>query len=199
MFNHSKINSMDFYSIDTKLSFGKYKDKTIREILELNPSYINWCIGNIKSFYIEPDIIKQMTTLNSQFSVSIFEEKLLFDKREEFSFARYETHLDFVYKNEEISFIPNDMYSYFFDFDSYSSRKAILGECTAKVQDFLNSQTEKSNYEELSKHGYFDNNGDFISNEESYYNQIDNEVDGSRGYNDNLDPDQQSIDYWNQF
>lgn len=190
---------MDFYNIDTKLTFGKYKEKTIKEILELNPSYINWCIVNIRSFYIEPGIIEKMKNLDLLFSLSELEEKILIDKHDEFSFSKFENHLDFVYKNEKIPYIPNEMYSYFFDYDSYSSRKAILGECTAKIQDFINYQSEKSYFEEVSKHGYFDEHGDFISNEESYYNQIDNELDSSRGYNDNLDPDQQSMEYWNQF
>jgi hypothetical protein len=36
---------MKFYDLDTEFTFGKYRGSTIRQILVLQPSYIDWCVS----------------------------------------------------------------------------------------------------------------------------------------------------------
>jgi len=33
--------------LDVKFGFGKFRNKTLKEVLELSPSYLNWCMLNI--------------------------------------------------------------------------------------------------------------------------------------------------------
>jgi hypothetical protein len=34
----------------SKINFGKYKGKTVHEVLEENPQYIKWCIENTNTY-----------------------------------------------------------------------------------------------------------------------------------------------------
>ncbi len=43
---------MKFYTLDTEFTFGKFSGKTIREVIEIQPDYINWCAINLGHFYI---------------------------------------------------------------------------------------------------------------------------------------------------
>ena len=38
------------YKLDTILPFGKYKGKTVEQVLEIDPTYIRWCLENIEAF-----------------------------------------------------------------------------------------------------------------------------------------------------
>lgn len=38
------------YKLNTKLTFGKHKGKTVKQILDDAPTYIRWCLENINSF-----------------------------------------------------------------------------------------------------------------------------------------------------
>jgi hypothetical protein len=61
---------MKFYNLDTKYSFGKYVGKTLREIIEIQPSYIDWCAINLEHFYIDEDVIDEIKALKTDFSLS---------------------------------------------------------------------------------------------------------------------------------
>lgn len=43
---------MKLYSFDTVLKFGQHKGETVAEALKNNPTYLEWCYGNIEEFYI---------------------------------------------------------------------------------------------------------------------------------------------------
>ena len=45
---------MKTYYLNTTLTFGKYQGKTLKEIADINPSYIEWCILNLNHFNITP-------------------------------------------------------------------------------------------------------------------------------------------------
>ncbi len=113
---------MKYYSLESVFSFGKYNGLSLEKILQIQPSYVNWCLGNLDHFYI---------TMEDQIAI-----KILFS--------------EFVLNEEKMSFEEDDDYD---DFDC------------------------ESNYEEDSYESFTD-----WSN-----------------YNDNLDMDQQSIEFWNQF
>lgn len=48
------------YKLTTKLDFGKYKGKRIKKVLKLNPSYIEWCINNVASFYVTQKVFDKL-------------------------------------------------------------------------------------------------------------------------------------------
>ena len=46
--------------VDKVLTFGKFKDKTILEVINENPAYIVWCIRNVDNFSIDPTLAKDL-------------------------------------------------------------------------------------------------------------------------------------------
>ena len=40
-------------NVNDVLQFGKYKGRTVLEVIDTNPSYIVWCIQNVKDFVID--------------------------------------------------------------------------------------------------------------------------------------------------
>lgn len=65
------------YSLDTIFNFGKYvkdqdlrnKDgsiKTLREIIDIDPNYIDWCISNIDSFDIDQEADNYFQEISSE-------------------------------------------------------------------------------------------------------------------------------------
>ena len=41
-------------------NFGKYKGKTILQVIEENPAYIVWCIRNVNNFTIDDNLSKEL-------------------------------------------------------------------------------------------------------------------------------------------
>jgi hypothetical protein len=61
---------MKFYDLNTELTFGKYRGKTIKEILSIRASYLNWCSINLDHFYLSDEVIKEMKEVKPNFSMS---------------------------------------------------------------------------------------------------------------------------------
>ena len=51
---------LNIKGIHNVFTFGKFKGKTILQVLDKNPSYLVWCIRNVKGFSIEPDLEKEL-------------------------------------------------------------------------------------------------------------------------------------------
>ncbi len=41
---------------ETVLTFGKYKGKCVDELLEKDPSYLEWMVKNIEGAFLSPDV-----------------------------------------------------------------------------------------------------------------------------------------------
>jgi hypothetical protein len=41
------------YTLDTKIKFGKHKLFTIQEVIDDDPTYIEWCLDNVKGFELD--------------------------------------------------------------------------------------------------------------------------------------------------
>jgi hypothetical protein len=74
---------MKFYDIDTVFNFGKYAGKSVREVLEIQPSYIDWCIINLDHFYIMPEDIDYIKSIKPDFTLSADGLSALADKYNE--------------------------------------------------------------------------------------------------------------------
>jgi hypothetical protein len=74
---------MKFYNIDTVFNFGKYAGKTVREVLDIQPSYIDWCVINLEHFYILPEDIDHIKSIKPDFTLSEDGLKKLVDKYSE--------------------------------------------------------------------------------------------------------------------
>ncbi len=76
---------MEFYELDTEFTFGKYQGKTLEEVFEIEPAFINYCLINHEHFNLSDDILEELKEQNPDFQFS--EEAL--DKRED-KFAKWE-------------------------------------------------------------------------------------------------------------
>jgi hypothetical protein len=61
---------MKFYNIETVFDFGKYAGKSVREVLDIQPSYIDWCIINLNYFYISQAEIDYIKSIKPDFTLS---------------------------------------------------------------------------------------------------------------------------------
>lgn len=76
---------MKFYDIDTEFTFGKYEGKTIQEVFEKDPKYIDFCFNNIDEFYVSPEVLKELRQMDPKFAGP---------KAEEFDDDLLESYLD---------------------------------------------------------------------------------------------------------
>lgn len=51
---------VNIHGIKNLLNFGKYKGKTILQVIDENPAYIVWCIKNVKNFTIDDNLSKEL-------------------------------------------------------------------------------------------------------------------------------------------
>ena len=61
---------MRFYNFDTKFTFGKYEGKTLQEVIEIQPSYIEWCAINLDHFCISEEIVTEINSSSPYFKLS---------------------------------------------------------------------------------------------------------------------------------
>lgn len=61
---------MKFYNLDTEFTFGKFEGKTIRDVIELQPSYLNWCSTNLDHFYISDEILTEIQIIKPNFRLT---------------------------------------------------------------------------------------------------------------------------------
>lgn len=52
---------MKYYTLDSEFNFGKYAGKTLKEVAEIEPNYINWCILNLDHFFIPNELIQELS------------------------------------------------------------------------------------------------------------------------------------------
>lgn len=45
---------------DSLITFGKYKDKTVQDVLEENPGYLRWFSENVDKYSLAEDIIEEL-------------------------------------------------------------------------------------------------------------------------------------------
>jgi len=73
---------MKFYTLDTEFTFGKFSGKTVKEILEIQPTYLDWCAINLDHFYISDEIIAEVKAIIPSFVISDEGQSKLTEKYE---------------------------------------------------------------------------------------------------------------------
>ena len=61
---------MKFYTLDTEFTFGKFNGKTVREVLDLQPSYLDWYLLNLDHFYLSDETIEAIKQIKPNFLLS---------------------------------------------------------------------------------------------------------------------------------
>jgi len=95
---------MKFYNLDTEFTFGKYKGKTVREVLEIEHSYIDWSAINLDHFFISDEVMEEIKSILPDFSISEEGQKKLSEK--------YET-----WENEQEDYDDYDSYEDYQDYE----------------------------------------------------------------------------------
>jgi len=71
---------MKFYNLDTEFSFGEFNGKTLKQILHIQPSYLDWCAVNIDQFYVTDVVIEEIKTIIPDFALTKKGKQMLADK-----------------------------------------------------------------------------------------------------------------------
>jgi hypothetical protein len=71
---------MKLYTLDTEFTFGKFEGKTVREVLELQPTYLDWCAINLDHLYITEETITEIKEIKPDFTITEEGKQKLEDK-----------------------------------------------------------------------------------------------------------------------
>lgn len=61
-----------FKSIENRFNFGKYKDLSLSDVMEINPTYLEWCLSKceVVNILIEDNVISQLRTLFPEYPIT---------------------------------------------------------------------------------------------------------------------------------
>ncbi|MFW5819747.1 MAG: hypothetical protein ACOCWA_00545 [Bacteroidota bacterium] len=101
---------MKIYNLNSKLDFGEYKGKTMKEVFIEDPEYIEECILDVSSFCFNPANIETLEDMNDEFAFS--QEAV--DKLE----SKFDAYEEQENKFDDVeNFIPEDLKDFSFDED----------------------------------------------------------------------------------
>ena len=61
---------MKLYTLETKFNFGKHKSETLKQVVDLDNNYIEWCLIHHREFLISDEVLSELKEINSTFSIS---------------------------------------------------------------------------------------------------------------------------------
>lgn len=61
---------MKFYSLDTEFTFGKFKGRTLKEVIDIHPYYLEWCLLNLDHFFLSDETIESIKQIKPDFMLS---------------------------------------------------------------------------------------------------------------------------------
>lgn len=91
---------MKIYELQTPFTFGKYKGKTMENIVKIQPSYINWCSMNLDHCILPQHILDSLFLLNPEFNLSEMEENKRMAKELKWDQAYLEDEVEEEIDNE---------------------------------------------------------------------------------------------------
>ena len=65
---------MKGYTLNTKFNFGKHKSESLIQVVNLDHTYIEWCLIYHRDFFISEDVMNEIKEVNSAFVISNFAE-----------------------------------------------------------------------------------------------------------------------------
>lgn len=111
---------MKFYDLDTEFTFGKYEGKTVRQILNLQSSYLDWCAINLDHFYLSNQMIEEIKSIKPDFIISDEGKQKLADKYSTWESEQEQNDYD-EYFAEEVTY-ENYTGSYAQDVEGWSDQ-----------------------------------------------------------------------------
>jgi hypothetical protein len=61
---------MKFYSLDTEFTFGKFKGRTLKKVIDIHPYYLEWCPLNLDHFCLSDETIESINQIKPDFMLS---------------------------------------------------------------------------------------------------------------------------------
>ena len=197
---------MKLYELNTILNFGKYEGETVENIIKQDNQYIGWCISEVESFYITDTVYEKFIFYG--FKPSILENiasGLLTDNTEGIIFWKYYSPKRVMFINKRAAYEKSKTGN---DKTTREIEKGIElhKELLIKRWDNLSSdekekiETKRMEYEKKMKkypEKKKDSQTKHILEDEDDYDHYDyTHSHDSTYYNDALDMDQQSPEFW---
>lgn len=175
---------MEFYEPNHKIDFDDtYSNKTLLELVKIDPKYIETCVLNIEFFCLTESVIQELKAANPKFNLSLHAMMRLYQKYD---------YWVFIHVENEVEWYPAGRYDY--------SQQSSLGRYyieeakrEAARRQCYNFWTFVKYGKEAIEHIYADKS----MNRRSEYSYKAQSQDESPYYNENLDLDQQSMEFWN--
>jgi len=64
------IKIMKEYTLNTKFNFGKHKSETLKQVVDLDYNYIEWCLIYHREFIISNEVLNEIKDYNPEFTIS---------------------------------------------------------------------------------------------------------------------------------
>lgn len=110
---------MKVYDLDTQFTFGKHSKKTVRQVVDIELSYIEWCAINLDHFFMYADELAEIKKIKPDFKLTDEATQKLSEK--------YDAWQRDLAKNDETDYEEEDTYdnyngSYAQDVEGYSDQ-----------------------------------------------------------------------------
>lgn len=92
---------MKFYNLDTEFTFGKFEGSTVRQIIDTQPTYLDWCAINLDHFYISDEVIEEIKSIKPDFKLSDEGIQKLNEKYEVWENQQQDIYNDYDYHERE--------------------------------------------------------------------------------------------------
>ena len=61
---------MKNYTLNTKFNFGKHKSESLKQVIELDHNYIEWCLIFHSEFFISDKVLNEIKEASHAFTIS---------------------------------------------------------------------------------------------------------------------------------
>lgn len=81
-----------FESIENRFNFGKYQGLSLSDVIDINPSYLEWCLSKCDGVHIliEVEVIEQIKKVFPEFKVTESFIDLCYQRQDEYDSEIYE-------------------------------------------------------------------------------------------------------------
>lgn len=85
---------MKAYTLNTKFKFGKHKSEILKQVVDLDYAYIEWCLIYHRDFLITDDVLNEIKIANPAFTISEFADfARQLKMKNEYPVDFYNTHI----------------------------------------------------------------------------------------------------------
>jgi hypothetical protein len=113
---------MKFYNLDTDFTLGKFEGKTVKDILNLDPNYLEWCAVHLDQFCMTEEVIGQIRAIMPGFALSEEAKQSLKDKFDNWQNVLKREQMDHDDESYEQATYENYNGSYAQDIEGWSDQ-----------------------------------------------------------------------------